>query len=84
MADAFPSGVWLVRLEAIRDVDLVLATIAQTVGIADSSAEDLADSVAAWLGPGAHLFLIDNFEQVAEASPILARLLQRCPGLRML
>ena len=84
VAEAFPNGVWLVRLEAIRDVDLVLATIAQTVGIADSSAEDLADRVAAWLGPVAHLFLIDNFEQVAEASPILARLLQLCPGLRLL
>jgi predicted ATPase/DNA-binding CsgD family transcriptional regulator len=84
LADAFPDGIWLVRLESIRDVELVLATIAQAVGIADASAEDLADSLAAWLGPGRHLFLIDNFEQVAEASPVLGRLLETCPGLKMM
>ena len=84
LADAFPDGIWLVRLEAIREVELVLATIAQAVGIADTTASDLAAHVAAWLGPGRHLFLIDNFEQVAEASPVLVDLLQRCPGLAFL
>ncbi|HEX3303943.1 MAG TPA: tetratricopeptide repeat protein [Thermomicrobiales bacterium] len=84
LRDAFPDGVWLVRLEAIREVELVLATIAQAVGIADASASDLAEHIASWLGPGRHLFLIDNFEQVAEASPVLADLLQRCPGLKLL
>ena len=84
LADAFPDGIWLVRLEAIREVELVLATIAQAVGIADSSASDLAGHIANWLGPGRHLFLIDNFEQVADASPVLVDLLQRCPGLKLL
>lgn len=84
MRDPFPDGIWLVRLEAIHEVELVLATIAKTVGITDSSASDLAEHLAAWLGPGQHLFLIDNFEQVAEASPVLTDLLQRCPGLKLL
>jgi predicted ATPase/DNA-binding CsgD family transcriptional regulator len=84
LEDAFPDGIWLVRLEAIREVELVLATIAQAVGIADSSASDLAGHIANWLGPGRHLFLIDNFEQVADASPVLVDLLQRCPGLKLL
>jgi len=84
VADYFPDGVWLVRLDAIRDVNLVLATIAQVVGIAESTAEDLADRLARWLEPGRHLFLIDNFEQVAEASPVLQGLLESCPGLKML
>jgi len=77
LGDAFPDGIWLVRLEAIDEVELVLATIAKAVGITDSSASDLAEHLAAWLGPGQHLFLIDNFEQVAEASPVLTDLLQR-------
>ena len=84
LRDAFPDGIWLVRLEAIREVELVLATIAQAVGIADASASDLAEHIVNWLGPGRHLFLIDNFEQVAEASPVLADLLQRSPGLKLL
>ena len=84
LEDAFPEGIWLVRLETIREVELVLATIAQAVGIADTSASDLAGQLAAWLGPGKHLFLIDNFEQVAEAGPVLVDLLQRCPGLTFL
>jgi predicted ATPase/DNA-binding CsgD family transcriptional regulator/Tfp pilus assembly protein PilF len=84
LRDEFPDGIWLVRLEAIREVELVLATIAQAVGIADTSSSDLADLLAGWLGPGAHLFVIDNFEQVAEASPVLVYLLERCPGLKLL
>jgi predicted ATPase/DNA-binding CsgD family transcriptional regulator len=84
LEDAFPEGIWLVRLETIREVELVLATIAQAVGMADTSASDLAGHLAAWLGPGKHLFLIDNFEQLVEASTVLVDLLQRCPGLAFL
>src|SRR5687768_16737232 len=51
LREEFPDGIWLVRLEAIREVDLVLATIAQVVGIADTSASDLAEHLANWLGP---------------------------------
>jgi predicted ATPase/DNA-binding CsgD family transcriptional regulator/Tfp pilus assembly protein PilF len=84
LEDAFPDGIWLVRLETIREVELVLATIAQAIGMADTTAADLAGHLAAWLGPGKHLFLIDNFEQLVEAGAVLVDLLQRCPGLTFL
>src|SRR6478672_11097996 len=81
---AFPSGLWYVPLESIRAVELVIPTLAQAVGVADDGSGDLGEVLAAALGSGDCLFIIDNVEQVAEASPLLGTLLQRCAGLQML
>ena len=84
VAGAFPDGLWYVPLESIRAVELVIPTLAQAAGVADDGAGDLGEVLAAALGSGDCLFIIDNVEQVAEASPLLGTLLQRCAGLRLL
>jgi predicted ATPase/class 3 adenylate cyclase len=73
----FPEGVWFVSLGPIRDQELVLPTIAQTLGVTQARAleEDLERKKA--------LLLLDNFEQLLEAGPQLAALLKRAPALKM-
>ena len=80
----FPDGLWYVPLDAIRYPELVLPTLAQAVGVADDGSGDLGEALAGTIGNRACLFILDNFEQVAEASPQVGLLLQRCAGLKML
>jgi predicted ATPase/class 3 adenylate cyclase len=69
-------GVWFVDLSALRDPDLVLPTIAGTLGAKVELGEHLAGKEL--------LLFLDNFEQVTEAAPALGSLLARCPQLRLL
>jgi predicted ATPase/DNA-binding CsgD family transcriptional regulator len=84
LGGAFPDGLWYVPLESIRAVELVIPTLAQAVGVADDGSGDSGEALAAAIGSGQCLFILDNFEQVADASPLLGALLQRCAGLKLL
>ena len=73
----FKDGVFWVGLAAVRDPALVVDTIAQTLG----AKQDVLD---AHIGERELLLVLDNFEQVVDAAPELAALLQACPNLRLL
>jgi len=75
-AKEFADGVFWVPLQAIRDPDLVLPTIAQTLGAGAELAEQI--------GGRRMLLLLDSLEQVLEAAPALAELLARAPELKLL
>src|SRR6185369_9283509 len=70
------NGVFWVGLAALRDPALVLDAIAQTLGAKGDVAEHIADREL--------LLLLDNFEQVTEAAPELASLVEACQNLRLL
>jgi predicted ATPase len=72
----FRNGVFWVGLATVRDAELVLATVAQTLG----AQEELHLHV----GEKELLLLLDNLEQVVEAAPELAALVEACPNLRLL
>ena len=72
----FKNGTFWVGLAALRDPALVSETIAQTMGAKDGLAEHIAEREL--------LLLLDNLEQVAEAAPELAALVEACPNLRLL
>jgi predicted ATPase len=73
---AFRNGVFWVSLGALRDAALVTEAIAQTLGAKERLEEHIGERDL--------LLLLDNLEQVIEAAPELASLLERCPNLRML
>jgi predicted ATPase len=76
LVPAFKAGVFWVPLAVLRDPELVLPTVAQTLGARNG----LADHI----GERELLLLLDNFEQVVEAAPELSRLVEACPNLRLL
>jgi len=80
----FDDGVVFVALAALRDHDLVAATIAGALGAPDVGGRSLAESVRAYLGDKRLLLLLDNFEHVAAAAPLVADLLAACPGVVVL
>jgi predicted ATPase/DNA-binding CsgD family transcriptional regulator len=83
-SDDFADGVLFVSLAAIRDPDLVLPAIVRAAGLADR-ADAGAETVLTEALSNQHLLLVlDNFEQVAQAAPLLARILQQCPAIKAL
>jgi predicted ATPase/transcriptional regulator with XRE-family HTH domain len=84
LLDAFPNGVSFIDLAAISDPELVLATIAQTLGVPEGAGQPLRVELTATLRDRSLLLLLDNFEQVVEAAPAVADLLAACPRLKVL
>ncbi len=82
VSDDFADGVFFVPLEPIRDPMLVAPRIATTVGISEGTARPVAESLADWLRDKAILLVLDNFEQVAGAAPVVADLLRAAPRIK--
>jgi predicted ATPase len=84
LLDDFADGVCFVPLAPISDPDLVVATIAQTLGIQETGEQPLSDLLQAFVRDKCLLLLLDNFEQVLVAAPGLSDLLADCPQLNIL
>ena len=83
LLNRFKDGVYLVRLEPISDPNLVIPTIAETLGIRETpGGQPIAEMLMEFLHDKQMLLLLDNFEQVVEAAPCVAELLESCPGLK--
>ncbi len=80
----FAHGVCFVPLAPVNDPNLIIATIAQTLGLWEAGDRPLLEQVQAYLREQHLLLLLDNFEQVLIAAPQLATLLASCPQLHML
>lgn len=80
----FKDGVYFVDLSPIREPEAVLAAIARTIGLRDTGDQPLLDALKDRLRTRKLLLLLDNFEQVTSAAPIVMDLLQSCPLLKML
>jgi predicted ATPase len=72
----FKAGVFWVPLAALREPNLVVETVAQTLGS--------SDGLAGHIGERELLLVLDNFEQLVEAAPKLSELHESCPNLKLL
>ena len=77
-------GVSFVDLTATRDPDLVAQAIAATLEITDASGEDLVGTLERVLRSRSALLILDNFEQVLAAAPLVQRLINSCSHLKVL
>ena len=76
LAHSYPFGVTFVSLAAVREPALMLSTLGQALGRPDNPAAQIADRRL--------LLVLDNLEQVVEAAPELARILDACPNVDLL
>ncbi len=82
--DRFTDGVFFVNLVTASDADGVVALVAVAVGLADTTNRAPLDELRRQLRSQRVLLVLDNFEQVAVAAPVLIDLLADCPGLKLL
>jgi predicted ATPase len=87
LIEMFPGGIHFVPLSPLSDPGLIASVIVQTLGIREAGGQspleilkkNLQDS---WRAP--MLFLLDNFEHLVQAAPIVAELLAMSPHLKIL
>lgn len=81
----FRDGVWLVELAAVADAELVAQMVAYAVGAPLQAGRPLLDIVSEYLTDKEMLIVLDNCEHLLEAvANVVDRLLQTCPGVRIL
>jgi predicted ATPase len=66
------------------DPNLVPPTIAQTLGLKEAGNQPVSDLLKEYLRNRHLLLILDNFEQVEAAAPLLSDLLASCPKLKIL
>src|SRR6202050_3332982 len=85
IADLFPAGVCFVSLSAIGEGGLIASAIAQSVGVREtgntSPQERLMEYVGGLREP--MLLLVDNFEHLVSAAPVVAQMLTTSPKLKV-
>jgi predicted ATPase len=79
-----PDGVAFVSLQGVVESDLVDEAIAAALGVRASEGRDELAAVRAFLADRRMLVVLDNFEHVLDAAPLLALLLEGAPGLQLL
>jgi len=82
LIEEFADGVYFVTLAPISDPALVISTIAQTLDVKEASGQLLLASLKGFLRDKQLLLVLDNFEQVVAAAPLLAELLAAAPGVK--
>jgi predicted ATPase/DNA-binding XRE family transcriptional regulator len=83
MRPAFPDGVFFLPLAALRDAGRVLATIAHKLEIREVGDAPPLARVVALLRPKRLLLVLDNFEHLLAAAPVVSDLLAACPELKI-
>lgn len=81
---AFAGGVFLVELATVREPARVPIMIAQVLGIRETGEQPVVEHIKAQLRGKHVLLLLDNFEQILPAAPMLSELLAACPALKLL
>src|SRR5262249_9734040 len=84
LREDFANGVYFVSLAPLSQPDLVLPTLAQTFNLKETSDWLPLERLKSYLHEKQLLLLLDNFEQVIAAAPLLVALLQACPALKLL
>src|SRR5215472_2334170 len=83
MLETFAQGVCFVSLAHISDPKLVIPAIAHTLGMCGDGMLSSFERVKTCLHTRQALLLLDNFEQVLAAAPLLVELLSACSQLKL-
>jgi predicted ATPase len=84
LTEEFEEGAFFVSLATIRDPQLVVPAMAATLGLKEAGGQPLLESLEDYLGEKHILLMVDNFEQVLEAAPVVTELLSTAPNLKVL
>jgi predicted ATPase/class 3 adenylate cyclase len=77
----FTDGTFVVALARITDPDFVAPAIAETLGVREQGTRPVADTLRSSLAEKEMLVVLDNFEQILEAAPLVSDLLAAAPRL---
>jgi len=80
----YRDGTWFVAFADVTDPGLIAATISQTLELGEASGMAPVRRLEQWLGTRQVLLVLDNLEQLADGTAVLAEVLSACPRLTLL
>ena len=80
----FKDGVFFVGLAAIINPELVASTIAQPLGVNEAGGKPILEILKDLLYKKHLLLVVDNFEQVIDAAPIITELIEAAQELKII
>ena len=83
LAAEYEHGAWFVPLESVDDARLVAAAIAARLGLVEAAGASALERLTGFLGDRDLLLVLDNFEHLLDAAPIVTGLLGAGPGVRV-
>jgi predicted ATPase len=82
--EVFADGVVFVPLAPVRDAALLPSVLAETLGIKEVAGQALLETLTRHLQNRQVLLVLDNFEHLPTAAPVVGELVGRCPQLTVL
>src|SRR5215203_2125290 len=83
LLDEFQDGVFFVPLATVTDPQLVVSAVMGTLGVREVGDLSLVETLKRYLRDKQMLLVLDNFEQVLAAAPVVTELLE-APRLKVL
>ena len=80
----FQGGIVFTRLASVTDPDLILPAVATAAGLHTEGTRAPFDALVEEFAAKPTLLVMDNFEHLLAAAPLLSRLLEACPDLKVL
>jgi predicted ATPase/class 3 adenylate cyclase len=80
----FRDGVFFVPLASVSDPALVVQAVAQSLGVTEAGGRGLLEALEEYLRDRQLLLVLDNFEQLLDAAPLVAGLLATARGMKAL
>ena len=80
----YSNGAWFVDLAPLGDATLLPLTILRTLGVAEVGGQDALQTLIEYSNEKQMLLIFDNFEQILDAAPAVATLLQKCDRLKII
>ena len=84
LASNFPDGMTFVPLAALADPSLVASSIAHELGVREAAGQTLVGALVAHLVDKRILLVLDNFEHLLPAAPLVTELLGGCSEVKVL
>lgn len=84
LVDEFEGGAWFVPLAEVSDPALVVGAVAQALAVFETPGEPLAQTVKKFLRERQLLLVLDHFDPVLDAAPLVTELLAAAPGVKAL
>jgi predicted ATPase len=86
IAVEFPAGVFFVPLSAVSEPGLIASAIAQALGVRETGKQSPHENLKEYLSglDQPMLLVLDNFEHLVSAAPVVAQLLTIAPNLRII
>jgi predicted ATPase/class 3 adenylate cyclase len=85
LIDSFADGVFFVPLAPVTDPSLVADTVTQALGIGEAEGGgEILGNLKRYLRDRQMLLILDNFEQIVKAAPLVREMLSASPLLKVL